>query len=114
MLAGVILIGRLFHEVRETEAELQRSEQRFKGLFNNAEISIWNEDFSEACKMLNKLHSSGIRDLRQYLRDNEHVAWEMSRMVKVLHVNDATLNLFGAKTEEEILYQIDKTSDQMR
>lgn len=109
MLTGVILIGRLFREAQITDARLQGSERRFKGLFDNAGISIWNEDFSEAWQVLEDLRQDGVQDLRQYLKDNEQAAWDMSRMVKVLHVNEATLKLFGASAEPEFLDQIDKT-----
>lgn len=109
MLTGVILIGRLFREVQKTETRLQGSEHRFKHLFENAGVSIWNEDFSEAREALEDLRRDGVHDLRQYLRDNMEVAWDLSRKVEVLHVNDATVKLFGAAAEPELLDQIDKT-----
>jgi signal transduction histidine kinase len=109
MLVAVILIGNLLREAQKTKVQLQGSNHRFEHLFENARVSLWNEDFSEARKALEDLRRSGIRDLRQYLRDNMEVAWELSRKVKVLQVNEATLRLFGATAEPELLDQIDKT-----
>ncbi len=87
-------------------SELQDSEQRFKALFENAHISIWNEDFSEVVKNLDNLRQAGVSDLDQYLRENEQAAWEMAAMVKVNHVNKTTLKMFKAKSEQEYIESI--------
>jgi hypothetical protein len=78
-------------------------------LFENTEISILNEDMSEVCIALDTLRSDGVVDLRQYLEDNEQAAWDMVAMVKVVHVNEATLTLFGVKNEDEFLSSIART-----
>ena len=83
--------------------------QNAKRLFDSADVSIWNEDLSGIRKALNTFRLDGVVDLRRYLQDNYQVAWDLSAMIKVLQVNKATLKLFGAKNEDEFLYQIDKT-----
>jgi PAS domain S-box-containing protein len=80
-----------------------------KRLFENAEISIWNEDLSEVSNALEEMRGEGVKDLRQYLQDNKQVAWDLAAMIKVINVNEATLALFGAKSEDDFLYVIDKT-----
>jgi len=96
-------------ELKKTEAALIKSEERFRSLFENAVVSIWNEDLSEIYQTMENLRQSGIHDLRQYLDDNEQAAWDMAAMVKVKQVNNATLKLFKAKSGEEFIPQIDKT-----
>ena len=94
------------------EGRLRESEEHFRGLFENSEVSVWNEDLSEVRKALNKLDFDDVTDLRQYLKsNNKQAAGEMAAMVKVLNVNDATLQLFGAKTEDEFLTQFHKNFD---
>lgn len=83
--------------------------QGSKSLFENAEISIWNTDMSEVRETLDKLHHDGITDLRRHLEGNEHLALEMAALVKVISVNQATLTLFAANTEDEFVYAMDKT-----
>lgn len=85
------------------------SEDRFRNLFESSEISIWNEDFSDVLNKLKQLRSQGVHDLRCYLAENEQAAWELAAMVKVLHVNESTLKLFGAANADEFLFKIDKT-----
>ena len=94
---------------KEAGKELRESEERYKGLFENAEISIWNEDFSEPYRALEKLRSGGITDLREYLESNKQMAAELAKLVKVIDINQATLTLFGAKTEDKFFDQISKT-----
>ena len=107
-LAWVAVIW-LRRKVDRQTRELQVSERRFRHLFENAEISIWNEDLSKVYEALGDLRLQGVRDLRRYLEDNKHVAWEMVDLVKVVHVNEATLKLFSAKSENHILHQIGET-----
>lgn len=83
--------------------------QDSKSLFENAEVSIWNEDLSAVRNTLDELRQSGVTDLRQYLQDHEQAAWDMLAMVKVIHVNAATLTLFGADSEDDFFTSINKT-----
>jgi len=108
------------HDLRQTRDELEErvvartrelesSERRFRRLFENSEVSIWNEDKSEVRAALNRLRGQGVNDLRQYLNDHIELAGELAALVKVVHVNEATMRLFGADSENEFLCQIDKT-----
>jgi hemerythrin-like metal-binding protein len=96
-------------ERKQVELALKKSEERFRRIFENSETSIWNEDFSEVVKALDKLRLDGVSDLRNYLGDNIHVAWDMAAKVKVLHVNKATFKLFEVEDEDDFLFQIDRT-----
>jgi two-component system sensor histidine kinase/response regulator len=92
------------------ENRVRESEEHFRSLFENSEVSVWNEDLSEVHKALNKLDFDDVTDLRQYLKsNNKQAAGEMAALVKVLNVNDATLKFFGAKSEDEFLTQFHKT-----
>jgi CheY-like chemotaxis protein len=88
---------------------LHDSELRFRNLFEHAEVSIWNEDLTEVVRALKQLRIEGVSDLREHLIDNPQVALDIAASVKVLHVNEATLKLFGATSEEQFLSRIDTT-----
>jgi signal transduction histidine kinase/CheY-like chemotaxis protein len=89
---------------------LQESEENFRRLFENVDISIWNVDLSEVYAALGRLRQNGVRDLRQYLTGNDQAVFEIFNKIRVLHVNQATLTLFGAETEAEFLHQIGRTA----
>lgn len=93
----------------EGQRTLKKSEHSFRRLFENTEVSIWHEDLSNVHEALADMRQCGVIDLRHHLQENPHIAWDLAALVKVLHVNQATLTLFGAKGENELLCQIDKT-----
>lgn len=95
--------------IKDPYYALQKSKNSYKQLFENSEISIWNEDFSKVIEKHHKLREQGVTDLGQYLKKNEHIAWELAAMVKVNSVNDATLKLFAAKNKKEFYGRITET-----
>lgn len=95
-------------KIQHREKALQTSEKKFRGLFENTEVSIWNEDFSAVIDTLQDLRKAGVKDLHQHLLDNPGAAWEMVSKVKVTQVNEATLSLFAAQNHDDVLTNIDK------
>ena len=86
--------------------ELEHSEQRFRRLFENSEISILNEDFSAVYQSLNKLRNDGIKDIRLYLQKNPQKARDILVSIKILQVNKSSLKLFNAKDKSEFIFNI--------
>ncbi len=108
-VAASIWTKSLSIKVKRRTRELQVSEERFKGFFENSEISIWHEDYSAVYTTLQNIRREGVRDLRQYLESNAGKAGEIASKVKVVQVNKATLKLFGAQSETDFIYRIDET-----
>ena len=95
--------------IQSRELSLQYSESRFRGLFDNTEVSIWNEDLSAVYDALETLRQEGVTDLAGYLAENRQKLWEIVALVEIVQVNDATLKLFGAIDHDEIVGRIDST-----
>ena len=89
-------------EYKRGEVALQRSNDRYHGLFENSPISLWEEDFSGAKLILDSLKQDGITDLRSYLIAHPEVVAHCAKQVKILDVNKATVALFGAKNKMEM------------
>jgi signal transduction histidine kinase/CheY-like chemotaxis protein len=102
-------INAMQSQLADSVRNLHESERRLRRLFENAEVSIWNEDFSEVIKSLDELRRDGISDLRHYLTKNPEAGAELAKQVKVLQVNEATLKLFGAEDQDRLLYRIHET-----
>ncbi|WP_180961042.1 EAL domain-containing protein [Shewanella sp. GutCb] len=109
ILSSIITVFFVIFLVRKAEYSRNESEERFEAIFNNAEVSIWSEDFSTVVIALEDLRQKGIVDLRTYLYANIDLAWDFVAMVKVNSVNNATLKLFGAKNQAEFISKIDQT-----
>ncbi len=108
-MAGVVLVFRDITDEYLAHAALTASEVRFRSLFENAGVALWNEDMSAICAALQRLRQDGVTDLRQYLAEHPQIPMEIATHIKVLKANQAALKLFGAGSENELICQINKT-----
>ncbi|HXD11681.1 MAG TPA: GGDEF domain-containing protein [Anaerolineales bacterium] len=80
----------------------------FESLFEYAPISLWEQDYSGIRNFLDDLRAKGVSDLERYLNEHPTDIDKSLGLIKVTHVNLETLNLFGAKSEPELLASLDK------
>jgi PAS domain S-box-containing protein len=81
----------------------------YRKLFDNATISIWNENFTLVIEQIDKLRKLDIPDIKTYLKENPEVLISLIGNLKINSVNKATLMLFGAESDEEFLNNIQVT-----
>ena len=66
-------------ERHAVESALRESESRYRGLFEDSPISLWEEDFSAVKQRLNTLQSEGVTDMHAYLESHPEevdAAWQ--------------------------------------
>lgn len=107
-LIGTVGCGRDVTRERLTEEELRRSEARFKTIYNNTDISIWQEDFSQVKAAVDRLRTEGVTDFRGYFAGHPEFVQRLARTIRVLDVNEATLPLYGAASKEQLLGHLDR------
>lgn len=90
-------------ERKIVEQALRTSEDRFRTLFENAPVSLWEEDFSEVKKRLDELRKSGVRDIREYLRNDINGLATLFDSAKVLSVNKTTLSMYHAASVLQLM-----------
>ena len=95
-------------EQMQAENALRNSEERYRRLFENSPISLWEEDYSEIKKYLDRLRSEGIKDLRKHFIEHPEDLTKCASVAKILDVNRATLVLYGAKSVEELRGELSK------
>ncbi len=83
--------------------------ERFKIIFEYSPIAIWEEDFSAVGRLREKLKARKVNNIRAYLSKNIDLVKETFRSLKILDVNKAALDLYGAKTKHELLSNWGKT-----
>jgi len=94
----------LYHNISqrlETEQKLRESEGRFKSLFNESPISLWEEDFSEVKKVLDKIAEN--EDVVERIKNDDDLVNQCIQLIKILDVNQATLDLYNAKSKPDLL-----------
>ncbi|HSG79042.1 MAG TPA: PAS domain S-box protein, partial [Acidimicrobiia bacterium] len=84
-----------------------RTWQRYRTVFEQAPISLWEEDFSEVARRLDGLRRSGVADLAVHLEEDPQLLDELIAAIRVIEVNRAGADLVGAATVDELVGQID-------
>jgi diguanylate cyclase (GGDEF)-like protein len=95
-------------ERKRAENELARSENRFRGLFVHSPISLWEEDFSQVKFTLDGLRAAGVEDLAEYIAENPNLVNTCMQQIRVIDVNQRTLDLFEAHSLEELTSNLDR------
>lgn len=100
---------------KQAERELAASENRLRGMFENSPISLWEEDYSRVKEFFDHLRAEGVDDLNDFLRSHPETVGQCMGMIRVLDVNQRTLEMFGAQSKEELTHNLDKIfRDEMR
>ena len=74
----------------------------FEHMFDLAPVSLWLEDYSALKLLFDGWRAEGVCDLRQHFSEHpEHVA-QCSAALKVLRVNQRTLQLYAAADQQEL------------
>ena len=88
---------------RTIETALRENERRYRSIFQNASVSLWEEDYTGLKRRLDELKHQGVADFETYLEDHPEFLREACQLIRVLDVNDATLAMFGARSKPELL-----------
>ncbi|HEX3440096.1 MAG TPA: ATP-binding protein [Pseudolabrys sp.] len=95
-------------EHKRASAELQASEQKYRNIFQAVGVSIWEEDFSEVKAAIDALKAEGVNDFGRYLAEHPEFVRQTVAMVKILDVNDATVEMFGARTKDDLFVPLNR------
>src|SRR5271157_252830 len=99
-------------ERTRAEKSLRESEERYRGLFEDSPISLWEQDFSEVKRHLEKLRQKGVTDFWAFFESHPEVVTEYAREVKVLDVNKATVKLYQAENKADLLKNLDQVLEE--
>ena len=103
------LVAQRTADLRRAHESLSASEVRYRALFEESPVALWEEDFTAVKARLDELRKSGVTDFVAYLEAHPETVAECASRVKVLDVNRAALELYEAGSKDELLAGIDKT-----
>ncbi|MFE3866497.1 PAS domain S-box protein [Flavobacterium sp. LS2P90] len=98
---------------KEAEELIKKSETRFKSLFDDSPIPLWVEDFSKVKIYLQELGliNKTQETVYNYLNQYPGVLHKCISLVKVIDVNNSSLQLYEAETKEELTTDFAKLID---
>ena len=82
---------------KQIEEKNLKLKENYKQLFDNAAISIWNEDLTLVFEQIEELRKLDIPNIKIYLNQNPEILFSLLEKVKINSVNKATLKMFKAK-----------------
>ncbi len=90
-------------EHKQAEDALNASEARYRGLFENSPVSLWEEDSSEVKIYIDHLRATGIKDFKTYFENHPEEIHKCVALARIVDVNQATLKMYQATSKEQIL-----------
>lgn len=91
-----------FEELKASEERLRLSQERYRLLFEESPVSLWEDDFSAVKARLDEILDPGVRDIEAYFRKHPEMVGECAALVKTIDVNKATLKFYGASDKHEL------------
>ncbi|HWQ08851.1 MAG TPA: ATP-binding protein, partial [Holophaga sp.] len=89
-------------ERAQAEATLRESQARYQQLFESSPVSLWEEDFSAVKAHLDRLLDAGVADVPAHLAAHPEVVRHCAGLVKIMNVNQATVDLLKAKDKQDL------------
>lgn len=80
-----------------------QSRQHAEGLFEHSPVSLWVEDFSQIRELIEMVRERGILDFRVFMDVHPEFVRQCMSEIRVIDVNQATLDLFGAPDVQTLL-----------
>nr|WP_315234260.1 PAS domain S-box protein [uncultured Flavobacterium sp.] len=98
---------------KEAQKLIKKSETRFQSLFEDSPIPLWEEDFSEVKKYLQKLNliNESPETVSLYLKMHPDVVYQCIDLVKIIDVNTMCLSLHKVKTKNELITDLSQIID---
>ena len=88
---------------KKNGAESGSRTHRYRSVFDHSAVSLWEEDISELRVMIQGWRDRGIPDLSSYLRGHPRVLRRAIRAIKVVDVNETTLQLYETDDKNKLL-----------
>lgn len=98
---GIMVVGVVdLRDQKRAFAELQRSEDKFRKLFDAMSIGLLEYDFAEADTLLARYRAQGVVDLNRHLLEDAGRMQEMIDAMRVGAINHRALQIFGLAPED--------------
>ncbi|MBD3224088.1 MAG: hypothetical protein GF313_05125 [Caldithrix sp.] len=94
-------------ELKQAEQKIKASEKRFRNVFNNSPVSLWEEDWAEIIDEVKKIKAEGVTDFKEYLDAHYEYVKELLTKVKILDVNQETVTMFEADNKTDLLQSLE-------
>ncbi len=85
------------------ESRLQESEKRYRRLFEDVPVALWEEDFSGVKQYIDELKAKGITDFRAWFENNPDAIQHCARLIQIRNINQAAVAMYEADNKQQLL-----------
>jgi signal transduction histidine kinase len=78
-------------------------EARYRHFFERAPVALFEEDFSRVRRWIDEQRALGVPDVRRRLESDRDAVVEAIRLIEIVDVNQAAVDLLGAPNREALL-----------
>jgi PAS domain S-box-containing protein len=86
-----------------SEEVLRQNEELYRYLFEHMPIALWSGSTDKNRAILSDVRNRGVTDIGAYIDEHPELLQQLINNSQVTEVNRRTLELFGARTREELL-----------
>ncbi|MES2322001.1 MAG: CHASE domain-containing protein [Pseudomonadota bacterium] len=95
-LAGIAL------EQAQAALALRAGEERFRSLYDNAPVALWEQDWSAVIAAVRRLQGEGVTDIGAWLDERPDERARLAALVRIVDVNGAALSHVGAAEQSAL------------
>jgi len=99
---GIITSGRDITDRYILERQLKLSERRFRSLFENSPVPLFELDLSKSKAYLDELRGSGIGDLAAFLETNPDAVERCYALMTIINYNSTACRIFNIEQSEGV------------
>ncbi|MHA2101706.1 MAG: PAS domain-containing protein, partial [Candidatus Kariarchaeaceae archaeon] len=89
-------------EFYKSRMELEESEKRYRTLFNQIPITIWDEDASDLVEYIKEIGLDKIDNLENYLNENMDIVTTALSKLKINDLNSTALEMLGVSSKRRL------------
>ncbi len=103
VFVALVIVFFAFRRIRGRFKALQIDAGHYRELFDDYPISLWEVDLSAVKHRLDELRGQGVTEWRRYFAEHPAEAQACISLIKILNINQATLELIGLEDKSQIM-----------
>ncbi|MFH1417051.1 MAG: PAS domain S-box protein [Planctomycetota bacterium] len=106
---AIQVVARDISERKRAEENLRESRNRYQSLFEDSPVLLREVDMSGVLERLRGLQAGGVSDLLAYFDAHPEEVMRCARMARIVAINLASVEFYGARSKEELIARVDDT-----
>jgi PAS domain-containing protein len=88
-------------EQHDAQLQIQESERRYRGLFEQSPVAILEANWSGVRARIDELFAQGVTDIEEHLRASPELLQELHESIMTADMNTSAMALFGIASQAE-------------